>query len=439
MKKLSTKKLSTLRLVGITFCMVSGSAYGLEEVISKTSYGFAILSLILIPILWSLMIGLMVAELSAMIPKEGGFYEWTKRALGPFWGFQQTWLALAASMLDMAIYPTLFATYAGYLIPHLKTGPWPLVLAGGAILVGVIINIRGIQAVGLSSAWAMLLLIAPFLTLIGLVIINGPVVAAQHVLVHPSPSVLFAGVMISMWNCMGWDNVSTIANEVERPQRTYPLALIGSVALVTAVYVAPVAAMAASGIPHTAWSTGYWVTAAQLYGGEPLRIAMAIGGMLCGMGMFSPLVSSYSRLPVALAKDGWLPKIFAYHHPVSGAPIPAILACSVFWALSLGIGFERLVTLDVMLYGGSLMLEFAALIALRIKEPCTHRPFKVPGGLAGVVAISVPPCALIIGALIHNRDERIMGMSGLMFGALVAVLGVVVYFLRRKHYRAVSG
>ena len=73
------------------------------------------------PVVWSLPTALMVGELAAALPEEGGYYAWVRRALGPFWGFQEAWLSLVASVFDMAIYPTLFALYLGKLSPPLPT------------------------------------------------------------------------------------------------------------------------------------------------------------------------------------------------------------------------------------------------------------------------------------------------------------------------------
>ena len=74
-------------------------------------YGGAILLLLVTPLIWSLPTALMIGELSSAIPAEGGYYVWVRRAAGPFWGFQEAWLSLAASVFDMAIYPTLFVAY----------------------------------------------------------------------------------------------------------------------------------------------------------------------------------------------------------------------------------------------------------------------------------------------------------------------------------------
>ena len=104
-----------LPLLAATYFMVSGGPYGLEEIIGDAGYGWALIILFVLPFFWSLPTSLMIGELAAAVPEEGGFYAWVRRAMGPFWGFQEAWLSLAASIFDMAIYPTLFVTYLGHL------------------------------------------------------------------------------------------------------------------------------------------------------------------------------------------------------------------------------------------------------------------------------------------------------------------------------------
>src|SRR6202022_1814829 len=112
---------------------------------------------------------------------------------------------------------------------------------------------------------------------------------------------------------------------------------------------------------------------------------------ISAFGMFNARVMSYSRLPLAMAQDGMLPGVFAKVTKRNRAPWVAIVVCAIGWAMCLGLGFERLVTIDILLYGSSLALEFVALVALRVREPALARPFRVPGGIVGLVGGGAEP------------------------------------------------
>jgi len=148
---------------------------------------------------------------------------------------------------------------------------------------------------------------------------------------------------------------------------------------------------------------------------------------MSAFGMFNALVMSYSRLPYAMAIDGLLPKVFARVMQRSQAPWVSILVLATGWALCLGLGFERLVTLDILIYGGSLLLEFIALVVLRFTEPELPRPFRVPGGTFGAVLVGVLPMALLAFSIVRSDHEQILGMNSFVFGVLMIAAGFAVY------------
>ena len=409
--------------------MVSGGPYGLEEIVQKTGYRWTIAILLLIPLVWSLPAALMVTELSASLPEEGGYYAWVRRALGPFWGFQEAWLSLVASVFDMAIYPTLFVLYMTHFFPALRGARAEFALGAAMIALCTAWNLLGARSVGDSSVVLGIALLLPFAVLCGLALVRAP---AAHPAAAGSHPEILGGILIALWNYMGWDNASTVAGEVERPQRTYPAAILGALLLVVATYVLPVAASAAANIDPSRWTTGSWTEVARGLGGEALAAAVVAGGAVCAVGMFNALVLSYSRVPAALAEDGYLPRIVARRSPRTEAPFVSIVVCAVCWTVGLTLGFDRLIELDVLLYGGSLLLEFVALTRLRIREPRLPRPFRIPGGTAGTVLLGAGPAALLGVALVQNREERIGPMSALTFGALLALAGPVVYFATRR-------
>jgi amino acid transporter len=154
--------------------------------------------------------------------------------------------------------------------------------------------------------------------------------------------------------------------------------------------------------------------------------------MMSAFGMFNALVLSYSRLPLAMARDGMMPKVFAKVTRENKTPWVAVLVLAACWALCLCLDFKRLVTLDIMLYGAALMLEFVTLVALRIREPKLRRSFRVPGGMTGAVTCGLFPLGLLILAMVESEREIIFGMNGLIFGIIIILAGFVMYFATRK-------
>jgi amino acid transporter len=415
--------------------MVSGGPFGLEELVSKAGYGPAMLVLILTPVLWSVPTALMVAELSAMIPAEGGYYVWVRRALGPFWGFQEAWLSLAASIFDMAIYPTLFVAYLQRIWPVAGRGHNGVLIGMALIVVCTLWNLRGASAVGNGSLWLGAALLTPFvlISLRAWTAGAGAFASAAHSTAATlGARDLLGGIMIAMWNYMGWDNATTIAGEVESPQRNYPRMLFAALALILVVYLVPVGGIWHAGVPLSAWDTGSWADMAGSFAGRWGELAMVIAGMVSAIGMFNALALSYSRVPYAMAEDGLLPRRFGRVHPSTGVPRLALVACAAMWMLSLGLSFSRLVMFDILLYGMSLVLEFAALIALRMREPEVRRPFRVPGGVLGAVLCGVLPTMLIVLAVVRNSHERLGKVNALVAGLVLIAAGPFVYWVTAR-------
>jgi len=417
-----------LPLIAATYFMVAGGPYGIEDILGGAGYGAAILILLALPFLWSLPTALMVGELASAIPADGGFYVWVRRAMGPFWGYQEAWLSLAASIFDMAIYPALFVSYLGKFYPSLTAGPgqygWELLV----VVLCVAWNLRGAPSVGNGSMALFVLLLAPFAALVALGLWRGFTLhPAVQWSTAPSQAGIATAIQVAMWNYMGWDNASTVAGEVRNPQRNYPKAMIWSTVLVAVTYLLPLGAMALAGVSTARFSTGDWTDVAVLLGGPILGLAVIAGGAISGFGMFNALVLSYTRLPMAMAEDGMLPRVLARRNG-RGVPWVSVLVCGAAWAAALSMTFERLISIDLVLYGSSLLLEFVALVVLRLREPALKRPFKA-GNLAIASLLGVAPAILIGYALYAARADKIGSISALLLAAGVALLGPVLYWL----------
>ena len=306
-----------LPLIAATYFMVSGGPYGIEDILGGAGYGWAIVILLVLPFLWSLPTALMIGELASAIPAEGGFYVWVRRALGPFWGYQESWLSLSASIFDMALYPAIFVLYLGKFAPALTAG-W----RGYAWSLAVVVAVLPVEPARRARRWARIpsgcsrCCSSPFAVFVVLGFWRGFTLhpAVQWSTRRPrsgAGSAFSTALLVAMWNYMGWDNASTVAQEVENPQRNYPRAMIAAAALTAVTYILPLAAMALAGLSASSFSTGDWADGGARRSAvlAARRCAVVAGGCITGVGMFNALVMSYTRLPMAMAEDGMLPRV----------------------------------------------------------------------------------------------------------------------------------
>src|SRR6266852_8885953 len=154
------------------------------------------------------------------------------------------------------------------MFPWFAEGHRGVMVGLAVVVVCVLLNVAGVRVVSTTSLWLFFALSAPF----ALMVVLAPFkyVALLHAVTTPTTSKvdMIGGLLIAMWNYMGWDNASTIATEVERPQRTYPRAMLAAVVIVALSYIAPVAAVWMTGLAPTAWETGSWAEIAGLLGGH---------------------------------------------------------------------------------------------------------------------------------------------------------------------------
>src|SRR5262249_37565451 len=129
-------------LVAVMYFIVSGGPFGLEGLVGSVGPALALTLLVATPLLYSVPEALLVGELASMLPLEGGYYQWVKRAFGGFWGFWNGWLSWVYSLLDMAIYPVLLIQYLSYFAPGLaRLESW--LIAVTMIWTATGLNLRG--------------------------------------------------------------------------------------------------------------------------------------------------------------------------------------------------------------------------------------------------------------------------------------------------------
>ncbi len=167
----------------------------------------------------------------------------------------------------------------------------------------------------------------------------------------------------------------------------------------------------------------------QALSGAALALSITVAGMIAAFGTLNALTLTLARLPVVLAEDGYLPKAFTKKN-ASGAPWVSTLVCALAWALCLSLSFVKLILLDVLLTGLSILLQFAALAALRIREPELPRPFRVPGGTLVSVGLGIPPLCLLVLTALRNQIEPIGPINALELGGILIAAGAGLYFFK---------
>jgi len=235
----------------------------------------------------------------------------------------------------------------------------------------------GIVPVGEYSIFLSLLVLLPFLILFF-------VAFSQFTHISfPNPSFkglgfssIGMGLYTVMWNFIGWDNVTTYAGEVNKPVRSYLISIVTALILVFTFYFLSVLVALQSGIDLNVLSEEGFPALGLFIGGNWLGTILSCGGLASALGLFSAVLLSVSRLPKVMADDGLLPKILDHIHPRFKTPYISIIVCAAVVSIMIVWTLGDLIIIDVTVYGTALLLEFISLIALRIKMPDAHRPFK---------------------------------------------------------------
>jgi amino acid transporter len=433
----SLRKIRPIQLIAVVFFTVSGGPYGLEPLLTYAGEHGALLILLVTPLLWDVPAIFTVLELNSMMPVTGGYYKWVKYALGTRWGFYEGWWTWLYTFVDLAIYPGLFVLYASFFFPWITEYRIPICLA--CIWLSAGLNILGIVPVGRTSLFLGAAVLTPFIILFVLAFYH------HHITAIPSPSL--KGIPFSsfgmalytvMWNCLGWDNVTTYAEEVEKPVRSYLVSMFTAFVLVMVLYFLVILIAQNSGINMPALSEKAFPAVGTLIGGRWLGSLIAIAGMAGSLGIYAAVLLSVSRVPEVMATDGLLPKKLNALHPRYKSPYISIIICSLVVSFMILWPFADLLIIDVTVYGAGLSLEYISLIKLRIKEPGRHRPFKIPLKIPGLLLMILLPFSVYFIALAaaFSSTEKAIWAAVFAIAALSSaelVWRIIVW--RKPHFK----
>jgi amino acid transporter len=416
------RKAGLFYLVFVMFSYTTGGPFGLEDMVSTSGPGMTLIYLLVLPFLWCIPVSLVSAELTTAMPVEGGFYRWTRAAFGDFWGFLAGWWNWSASFLLGGAYAVLFTDYLVYYFPGI-TG-WKHYLVSLALIAAITwINVRGIQMVGQLATALEVLIFIPVMTMIVLGFLHwhhNPFVPL--IPPHQATFKIFGvGLALGLWLYSGYEQLSTVAEEVENPKRAYPRALALVVPLSIAAYFLPTLAGLASAGNWEQWHTGFFSDAAKMIGGPWLGTWMTLAAMVGNVALLNSTVLTTTRMPFAMAEDGYLPGALTRKHSRYGTPWLAIVVSAIIYGLLAWQSLGQLISVYIWLRSATTVLTVLSAWRLRRTRPGMPRGFVIPGGRMGLIYVVGAPVLMAMLALLGSDKFALIG------GAVAVVLGPVVY------------
>ncbi|MFZ3278785.1 MAG: APC family permease [Candidatus Sulfotelmatobacter sp.] len=426
-KSTALQKAGLFYLVFVMFSYTTGGPFGLEDMVSTSGPGMTLIYLLVLPFFWCIPVSLVSAELTTAMPVEGGFYRWTRAAFGDFWGFLAGWWNWSASFLLGGAYAVLFTDYLVYYFPGI-TG-WRHYLVSVALIAVITwINVRGIQMVGQVATALEIFILLPVTTMIVIGFTrwhHNPFVPLipPH---QPTFKIFGVGLALGLWLYSGYEQLSTVAEEVENPQRAYPRALAVVVPLSIAAYFLPALAGLASAGEWQNWHTGYFSNAATIIGGPWLGTWMTLAATVGFVALLNSTVLTTTRMPFAMAEDGYLPPVLTRRHSRYGTPWLAIVVSAIIYALLAWQSLGQLISVYIWLRSATTVLTVLSAWKLRRTRPDMPRAFLIPGGNIGLVYVVAAPVVMALVALLGGDRFAIIG------GAIAMLLGPMVYAVVRR-------
>jgi amino acid transporter len=429
------RRIGLAPFVAVLFAYCAGGPFELESMISTSGPGLGLMFLLVVPVLFAVPIALATAEMATLMPVEGGFYRWSRAALGDFWGFQCGWWNWTGTFLMSASYGVGMADYLDYWFRlHSRAEHWAVAFV--LLLVVAYLNVRGIHLVGNLTLVLLLIMSVPLLVFV--------VLGFHHAHFNPFhpffptgrpwQGAFGVGLAIALWSYAGYEQLSTVIEEVENPARNFPIGLAIVVPLAVAVYVVTMAAGLAALGNWQEWETGYLVTAGRLIGGNALGTAIFVAAVICGFVLLDSTVLSVTRIPLAMAEDGYLHPALAKVSPSFGTPVRSILLSTAFCAALAFFTVPQLIGVYAWTRMATSVQTVLSFWQLRRKYPEAPRSFRVSGGTVGALVIVIAPTLLFAWAMIYSD------VGTRKWGLLNLASGPVAYlWIRYRRSRRVQG
>ena len=395
--------------------------------------------------LLSLFGALTYAELGAMKPQAGGEYVYVRDAYGPLAGFLYAWtwflLAKPASIATITtglvrILGTfsLFGFFSAALLRHPFVVTYGQLVAVAATLLISFLNYVGIRK---AAEFQLIFTVLKIAIILAIVFIGFSYTLGtwRHFSEHyPAAKGGVAGFMAALvaalWAYDGWNDLNMVSEEIRRPERTIPIALIAGVATVAALYMLVNAAV-------------QYVLPANVIAASPRAASDAIalvwgraGAAIVSAGMaISMLVTlngttmSGARVPFALARDRYFFSALGYVHPRYHTPSTAIVvqAGLSILLLLLGGSFRQFFSLAIFAEWLFYMIAGSTVFVFRVREADAVRPYRVWG-------YPIVPFLFVLASAVLLYYTFTDNLRNSALGCLVILAGVPSFyaFARRR-------
>jgi amino acid transporter len=433
-----TKNLRRIGLapfVAVLFAYCTGGPFALESMISGSGPGLALTFLIVVPFLFSVPISMATAEMTTILPVEGGFYRWSRTALGDFWGFQCGWWNWTGTFLMSAAYGVSVADYFNYWFPfHSRAGHWALAVV--FLLVVAYLNVRGIQIVGKLTLLLLLVMAVPLVVFAVLGFHQARFNPFHPFLPTGKPwqAAYGVGLAIALWTYAGYEQLSTVIEEVENPKRNFPIGLAIVTPLSIAGYVVTLTAGLSALGNWQKWETGYLVTAGRLVGGNWLGTGIFAASVIANFGLLNSTLLSQSRLPLTMAEDGYFHPALGKVSARFGTPVRSILLTAAVCSALAFFNVPSLIAVYAWTRMATSLQTMLSFWQFRRKYPDTPRGFRAPGGRFAALMMVIAPTLLFAWAMIYSdAGTRKWGLLNLASGP-VAYLWI--RYRRREQLKA---
>ncbi|MBN2052806.1 amino acid permease [Candidatus Woesearchaeota archaeon] len=375
-------------------------------------------------------------ELTAMLPRAGGVYEFSKKAYGRFVSFLIGWLTWLMANIGFIV---LLIAAMNYVLPASFSADIFYGLSYKLLIAAAIIIIMNLVAYfGVDTSAAVLIVfafitVALFLSIIipGFMEVNmnnfAPFMTKPFFMV-------FVAMFFMMEALMGWESASFLSEETKNPEKTIPKALVISTIIAGLLGIGT--AFISLGIINWSQLVGSAAPMSDvaniIFGAQGSKL-ISWGIILTLMGSAVGVVISTPRLLLAMARDKLFISQLARIHKKWQTPYNAIIfqcIVSVVLLLAAAGKYELLLSMFTPLALVTYVFVLLALPILRRKMPEANRPFKVPFGKFGPILISLIYLAIIIVWLYTGADAinifRLI-ISLLLFGIPIYLVLIFLY------------